>query len=328
MTSEMPSTRSSPTFSVVICAYTDERWDDLVAAVASVRGQTRPAHETIVVIDHNQAMLQRAELELEDALVMANAGSRGLSGARNTGVATATGDVLVFLDDDAAAHPGWLAALADAYADPAVIGAGGAIVPAWDTARPGWFPEEFQWVVGCTYRGMPEGVAEVRNLIGANMSFRRTVFDTGLTFESSFGRVGKSMLHCEDTEFCIRVGQTWPESRFLHVPAASISHRVPDGRTRWSYFRERCYTEGLSKAQLARLRGSRDGLSAERDYALRALPLGVLRGVRDAARGRGDGLRRAGAIVAGLGLTTAGYAVGAVRNRRAKPATATASAGS
>ena len=38
------------TLSVVICAYTEERWDDLVAALASVANQRRPALETIIVI--------------------------------------------------------------------------------------------------------------------------------------------------------------------------------------------------------------------------------------------------------------------------------------
>jgi glycosyltransferase involved in cell wall biosynthesis len=33
--------------SVVICVYTEDRWDDIGAAVRSVRGQRRPADELI-----------------------------------------------------------------------------------------------------------------------------------------------------------------------------------------------------------------------------------------------------------------------------------------
>ncbi|MGO4755836.1 hypothetical protein AB4212_45815, partial [Streptomyces sp. 2MCAF27] len=45
--------------SVVICVYTEERWDDILAAVDSVRGQSLPAHETLLVVDHNPALLRR-----------------------------------------------------------------------------------------------------------------------------------------------------------------------------------------------------------------------------------------------------------------------------
>ena len=45
------------TVTVVICAYSEHRWSDLLTAVDSVRNQSRPAHEIIVVVDHNQALL-------------------------------------------------------------------------------------------------------------------------------------------------------------------------------------------------------------------------------------------------------------------------------
>ena len=47
--------------------------------------------------------------------------------------------------------------------------------------------------------------------------------------------------------------------------------------------------------------GSEDGLASERTYVTRTLPSGVANGVADALRGRPEGLRRAGAIIAGSG---------------------------
>ena len=91
---------------------------------------------------------------------------------------------------------------------------------------------------------------------------------------------------------------------------AMIRHLVPAARTRFSYFRSRCYAEGLSKALVTASVGTADGLSAERRYTTRTLPSGVARGLADAARGDLSGLGRAGAIVAGLGATAAGYASG------------------
>src|SRR4051794_32466100 len=117
-----------PSISVVICSYTDRRWDDFWRACASVERQLLDGDELVVVIDHNDALLARAQAEIPRAQVVANRGKQGLSDARNTGVATATGDVVAFLDDDAAARPGWLAGLRDTFASADVAVAGTSVV--------------------------------------------------------------------------------------------------------------------------------------------------------------------------------------------------------
>lgn len=301
---------------VIICAYTEARWDVLVEAVASVRGQSVPPAELIVVIDHNDALLARARAALPGATVLANQRTRGLSGARNSGIAAASGEIIAFLDDDARAAPDWLARLVEGYRDERVLGVGGAIVPRWAGERPAWFPAEFGWVVGCSYLGQPAASAPVRNLIGANMSVRREVFEAVGGFSDALGRVGTLPEGCEETELCIRARQHWTGRFFLHSSAASVQHLVPATRARWAYFRARCYAEGISKARVARLVGTGDGLSSEWTYTLHVLPGGVLRGLADGCAGRDrSGFARAAAIVAGFACTTAGYVVGALRER-------------
>jgi GT2 family glycosyltransferase len=300
-----------PDASVIMCAYTEARWDDMLAAIDSVQRQTVPARELILVIDHNPALYERARAQFPDVTVIENREARGLSGARNSGIAIATGEVLAFLDEDAIAAPDWLERMLTCYQDSQVLGVGGAIEPLWVGQRPAWFPQEFDWVVGCTYLGMPPRAADVRNLIGCNMSFRREVFDVVGGFRSGIGRIGTRPVGCEETELCIRAGQHWPQSVMRYTPEARVLHRVPDSRACWDYFRSRCYAEGLSKALVAHFVGARDGLSSERSYTLRTLPKGVLRGVADTLVGRDRaGLARAAAIVAGLFITTAGYLVG------------------
>jgi glycosyltransferase involved in cell wall biosynthesis len=268
------------------------------------------ALEIVVVVDHNPRLIQRVRRQLPDSIVVENKEARGLSGARNTGIATTKGDVIAFLDDDAAAEPDWLEQLVAGYADPRVCGVGGAIEPAWSNRRPRWLPAEFDWVIGCTYRGMPIQAGPVRNLIGANMSFRREVFDTVGGFRSGMGRLGTRPLGCEETELCIRTRQQWPQKTLLYEPRARVRHRVPVRRARWTYFYARCYAEGLSKALVSEFVGARDGLASERTYTLQILPRGVARGLADSLTGDLGGLGRAGAIVAGLSVTSAGYAVG------------------
>jgi GT2 family glycosyltransferase len=302
---------ASPSVSAIICAYNDERWDDLVAAVSSLHHQIHRPEEIIVVIDHNPDLLARAQAELRGVGILANAGQPGLSGARNSGIAAARGDVIAFLDDDAVASSDWIEHLVASYARPDVVGAGGAIAPDWSAKRPRWFPSEFDWVVGCTYTGMPDTAAPVRNLIGCNMSFRREVFEALGGFSDGIGRIGTRPLGCEETELCIRVRQQWPDKVLLYNPRIHVRHRVPERRAHWRYFFSRCYSEGLSKACIARTVGAQAALASEKAYTTRVLPVGIIRNLTSVAR-RGDlgGFGRATAIALGLLVTVTGYAYG------------------
>ncbi|MFJ8062065.1 glycosyltransferase family 2 protein [Streptomyces sp. NPDC096142] len=315
---------SGPGISVVICVYTEDRWEDILAAVSSVRAQSRPALETLLVVDHNPALLDRLTREYKDAgetgevRVLANAGPRGLSAGRNTGIAASRGEVVAFLDDDAVAEREWLRHFAEAYTDPRVMAVGGRTMPVWASGRrPAWFPEEFDWVVGCTYRGLPPGRVRVRNVLGGNASFRRTAFDAAGGFATGIGRDGdRRPLGGEETELCIRLTRARPDAVLLIDDRAVIHHRVPAVRERFGYFRARTYAEGLSKALVARSVGADKGLESERRYTTRVLPAGVLRGLRDAVLARPGGAGRAGAIVAGVFGAAGGYLVGSARARR------------
>ncbi|MDT0378531.1 glycosyltransferase family 2 protein [Streptomyces sp. DSM 42041] len=314
---------SPETISVVICVYTEKRWSDILAAVASVHAQTLPAHQTLLVVDHNPALLRRLAAHYAPApagtvSVLANAGPQGLSAGRNTGLAAATGTLVAFLDDDAVAERDWLRHFAAAFDDPRVRAVGGRTVPAWASGRrPAWFPYEFDWVVGGSYRGQPEGRAAVRNVLGGNAAFRRAVFDQVGGFAVGIGRDhGSRPLGCEETELCIRLQHTLPDALVLLDDRAVIHHKVPADRERFRYFASRCHAEGLSKALVSRSVGATAGLETERRYVTRVLPAGVLAGVRDALRGRRGAAGRAGAIVAGAVTAAAGYVLGALRARR------------
>src|SRR5437867_3729768 len=142
-------------FAVVICTYDESRWERLREAVRSVREQSLPPLEVIVVVDHNASLLAHARRELDGVLVVENSEQPGLRGARNSGLYAASASHVAFLDDDAEAFESWLEVLAQPYEDPEVAGVGGATDPVWEVGRPAWFPPEFDWVVGGAYRGMP-----------------------------------------------------------------------------------------------------------------------------------------------------------------------------
>lgn len=150
------------------------------------------------------------------------------------------------------------------------------------------------------------------------MCLRRDALVQAGAFNTALGRLCALPIGCEETELCIRIRQRHPRSLFLHEPAAVVLHDVPPERARWRYFLARCFHEGRSKAVMARLVGSRDGLRTERAYTGRILPRGVRRNLGQLARGRdpaGAGGRLL-AIAAGLGVTALGY----LRGRAMPPA--------
>jgi GT2 family glycosyltransferase len=297
-------------FSVVICCFSDERWDDTLAAVASVQAQQPPPGEIVLVVDHNESLRARLASVLSDVIFVSNTEQQGLAGARNCGVAASSGKVIAFVDDDAVAEAGWLAALVDAYGD-RVLGAAGSVLPRFDIPSPRWLPAEFHWVIGCSYTGLPTTPAPVRNFIGANMSLRREAFEHAGGFAHSLGRVGSHPAGCEETELCIRASRAFPGSTLIYTPAAAVVHRVTSGRATWAYFRRRCYAEGISKSIVRRLAGAEAALQTERAYVTRVLRRGAIEAVGHALKGDvATGVGRLFAIVTGLAFTVAGYVVG------------------
>jgi glucosyl-dolichyl phosphate glucuronosyltransferase len=299
--------------SVIVCAYTLDRWDQTRAAVASVLSQSPPPAEVLVVVDHNPHLAALCRDEMQGVRVIESAEPRGLSGARNTGLAAATRPVAVFLDDDAEARPGWLAALVAPYQRPEVVATGGGVQPRWQVSRPGWLPPEFDWVVGCSYLGLPESAGPVRNPIGANMSVRtQLALDAG-GFNATIGRVGTRPRGCEETELAIRLTAAKEGAEVIYVPDAAVDHHVPAERARVGYFVRRCWHEGQSKAAVVRLVGSSSGLERERRQAVLVIPAALLRDLRGLLGGDASRGKRMAASIAGLGASAAGYVLGLAR---------------
>jgi len=298
---------------VVICAYTEARWDLTQAALKSVMDQEPQPGQVLLVIDHNEALAARARSEYPALTVLESEGERGLSGARNTGLRKAECQITVFLDDDASARPGWLASLVEPYNDPSVLATGGSIFPVWPAGRPGWLPPEFYWVVGCSYRGLPETAGPVRNPIGANMSMRTADTIAVGGFYASVGRVGTKPRGCEETELAIRLTASRQGSLVMYVPAAAVDHNVSRERVTFSYFLRRNWHEGRSKATVVSLAGADAGLQRERRQVAAVLPRAIGRDLLRLIRGDGSAIARVGAAVVGVAAAAGGYLTASIR---------------
>jgi glucosyl-dolichyl phosphate glucuronosyltransferase len=305
--------------SVVIAAYSNERLSDTLQAIDSVLCQSHPDKEIVLAVDHNAGLYQQLRLKVPGGVkVVLNDGEPGLSATRNTGIEISRGEIIAFLDDDAVAKEDWLAKLARHYTDPAVMGVGGMAVPQWTKQEADWLPPELYWVIGCTYRGYADGrVANVRNIHGNTMSFRREVFDKIGLFSTRMGHTN-NLLGGDETEFCIRLTSRMPGARILYDPAVVIYHKVPPSRLTLRYLVGRAYGEGLSKGMMGSMvQSGNAALSDEKRYLRNMLTVSTRRAVKTLVKGQiSYSLKRIIASLLAVGATGAGYMVSRHRPSR------------
>jgi GT2 family glycosyltransferase len=209
--------------SVVVVAYNGR--DLIGACLDSLLGQTYPATELVVV--DNGSSDGTASLVRQDypsARVVELAKNRGFAGGANVGIACSTGELVAFLNTDATADPGWLAALVGSLvgrpdvgmvasqmrflADPSTINSAGICLDragvAWD--RGGGAPA-----------GTIERADEAFGPCGGAALYRRALFHDVGAFDEDF------FMYLEDVDLAWRARLAgW---RCLYAPEARVLHR-------------------------------------------------------------------------------------------------------
>jgi len=308
--------KEKPKVSVIICAYTIERLNNIYEAVNSVLAQTFRPYEVMLAVDHNQELHDKLQKELPQPtkLLLNDGDERGAVATDNVGIAYSSGDIIAFIDDDAVAEKDWLEKLVKYYDDPSIVAVGGKLVSVWERGRPEWFPEELDWIVGGTYKGHPEIQTPVRNLILCNMSVRSAVFHDSGFFATEFGRNGNWGTGAE-SEFFLRVRHQQSNTIVLYEPDAIVYHKVPPRRTSLKYVVLRSYNEGFHKARIERSRVSlsQNPLLTERSYLHYLLFTSVPQ--RLTSFYKKGSLSQIVVIVLSIAATGVGYLVGKLRRK-------------
>jgi len=261
---------TNPHASVVVC--TRNRGGALEPALASLVAQEAPFEWEVLVVDNRSSddtaevarafarrHRERVRVEVEPDL--------GLSAARNAGVRLARGSWIAFLDDDAEAEPGWLAAYEDAWSGADVLSAGGPVEPLFDGPLPEWLGERYLPYLSVWDRG-PEAHDLLYNELprGANMAYRRAAFERVGEFDPRLGRRGRSLRSCEEIELGLRLERIGGRCRY--VPRARVRHHVAVERLTPGWMRARFAAQGFSEAILDWKHGGwrrlRRGLSERR----------------------------------------------------------------
>jgi len=222
-----------PRVSVIVC--THNGGETLARCLRGVDRLTYPDYETIVVDDGSTD--GSAEVARAHGAKVIQTEHRGLSFARNAGVAAAGGDVVAFLDDDAYPDPDWLHYVAAALRANAHAGMGGPNIP----------PEDDGLVADCVALapGGPIHVlisdSEAEHVPGCNMAFRKSALEEIGGFDPRFHTAG------DDVDVCWRLQEA---GRTLGFSAgAVVMHRRRDSIRR--YLRQQ-YGYGKAEALLER----------------------------------------------------------------------------
>lgn len=274
--------------SLIICTY--NRCESLLQTLESVAASRMPPsiQWEVVVVDNNSGDQTRAAVE---DFCAHHPGrfryvfevKQGLSNARNAGIRAARGEVIAFTDDDVIVDTGWLLNLTRSLLDRSWAGSGGRTLPLKSVDLPCWLalsgPYSLAGAVAALFDKGDEPAELDQPPFGANMAFRKEMFQNYGYFRPDLGRRPGSLISNEDTEFCKRLmgaGQ-----RLSYVPDAVVYHPIPEARLDKKYFLAWWFDYGravtLQKAKRPAVLGVPRYLVSILNLSLRLLPLRSIR---------------------------------------------------
>lgn len=242
--------------SAIICTF--NRADYLQKALNSLIDDTLPRdqYEIIVVDNRSQDHTRQVVATFEDRLPLRYHFEpvQGVSRARNAGISLSQGEYIAFMDDDAEAHPGWLAGFLrtfDHFAPPPGC-IGGRCEPIWEVPRPAWLADDLLGMLSVFHwADTPVVLNDNQWLSICNMACPRGVLDRVGGFRENLGRLGSVPRTAPETYLRRQLDALGLPS--VYDPAVVVGHHITADRLRQSWFRRAAYWQGLSAAAMLKL---------------------------------------------------------------------------
>ncbi|MCM3786677.1 glycosyltransferase [Neobacillus mesonae] len=252
--------------SVAICTY--NRADDLARSIESVFKQEGINLEEIEIIvvdnkstDHTKQVVTEAMIKPKVEVNYFYEENQGLSYARNRAIRESRGTYIMFLDDDAFAEPSWLKNMISVFEMNEEIGCvGGKIEPYWEGGEPKWIPEEYKSLYSVL--NFSDHIVEMQRPyipFGANVAFRRMIFDVIDPFREDLGRVGNNLLSSEESELIGRIREKFV---VMYTPFGAVEHKISKDRISKKWLYRRSYWQGMSDIVKNRESAFKQGIRA------------------------------------------------------------------
>lgn len=246
--------------SIVVCTY--NRADSLAHTLDCLKKQQLRADIDweVIVVDNNSKDSTRTTVEAAMSgfpeLHYEFEGRQGLSHARNHGIDVASGDIVLFTDDDVCPEPDWVQVILDSMTKHGCDACGGYIAPVWEKQPPVWLTERFYGFLAIKTDTVERQIMSASDTpFGANMAFRRELFARHGAFDVTRGRMGNVLASGEDGELFERILNGG--GKVMYFPRARVHHRVEAFRVEKAYFRRWRFQTSRNIAQNRGLAGER-----------------------------------------------------------------------
>ncbi len=173
---------------------------------------------------------------------------QGLSFARNKGISLSKGEIITFIDDDAIACENYLEILFNFFKKNINVKAiGGKIYPIYESKEPKWIskfllPMFAALDMGNKIKKFPHN----KFPIGANMSFRKEMFEKYGLFDTNLGRKANNLGGSEEKDFFYRLDRK--KDLIFYLPEASVEHTISNNRLTENYIKKQAQGIGISES--------------------------------------------------------------------------------
>jgi glucosyl-dolichyl phosphate glucuronosyltransferase len=233
--------------SVVVCTY--NRSDCLRRMLESLQKAIVPKDVPfeVIVVDNNsdddtRFIFEEAKTGSPLKITYVFEEKRGISHARNRGIAEATGDVIAFTDDDVIVDKYWIHNTEKAFREHDAACVGGRILPIWESPRQRWLNPPLYDYLALLDHGDSVVYMDSPDIWGANFAVKSEMFDKYGLFDVNLGRIPQKLYGFEETEFLLRL-QSGGEV-ILYYPSSVIYHCIFANKMSKGYFRRWRFDQG------------------------------------------------------------------------------------
>ncbi len=238
--------------SIIVCTY--NRDDFISFCLESLKNQTLECNKYEIVLINNNSTdnteniclkFQKDNPDINFNYKVEK--KQGLSAARNRGLKEACSSVVSFIDDDTI--------ICQDYAKEAVLfydrnrdvlALGGKILPKFESTKPVWMSKYLKPLMsvidlGDKEKPFPKGAFP----IGANMIFKKEIFNSVGFFDENLGRTEKKMLGSEEKDIFTKLRKKG--GKIYYSPKPWVYHQVPDRRLTMEFVKKQAIGIGFSE---------------------------------------------------------------------------------